>query len=912
MRVARMLLLKFRALCFRTRVDADAAEELRLHLDREVSRYLAAGLPPEAARRTATVETGNPAALAEASRDTRGLAWLDALRLDLRHTLRRWRRRPAFVATLVLILATGIGTTTALFSVIDAVLLRPLPWPAADRLVAIHAVVPERLRTPALAATWNRAPISWLNWQRLARTPTFEQIGVFYAVSYERYDTPGRMASVLFVSSSFLPMLGVHPVIGRHLMDAEDFGDTTERSAPARIEDITPPPPKAVLISHAIWQAEFQARADVIGRLVGLAASTYTVVGVLPQGFEFGGERPDFVLPIGIMEHNSQYTDLIHAIARISPEVSFEAASTAAELIVRGDKPAEERTARVVSLLEDQVGYAVRPLWMLFGGATLLLLVACSTVAGLLLGDAGGRRHEMAVRASLGGGGTRILRQLAVEHVLLATAAGSAGLLAANWLTRGLVALAPGALPRLDTVTVDTSVGLLALGLGGTTVLLFGLAPVLPLAWTPAREVLADGTRGGSPRGHRGQRVVVAVQIAVALVLLVGASLFGETMFRLTSRPLGFDPSNLAILSFTWSRNPAVQGDRRVSAESASRGLAERAALARADAMRQTAERNIGGLDAILANLRAVPGVTAAAASTHVPFVGSPAEGLVRPDGQVEAANHQVRRQFVTPDYFRAMRIPMLRGRPFVGAETQGVVVSRELERQLFGGDALDRGLIVEGAAKGTYKVIGIVEDVRHGEFAANGQPTIYLSNALGTTVRHVLVRSASDAGRLLPRLLEGASQSDARMIVIGTGTMEALISESVAEERLRATLSSLFGAGALVMAALGLYSLAARLVVDRRREIGVRVALGARPVHVRTLVVRDGLRMVAGGVALGLPAAFAASEFMRSLLFGVSPTAPHVFLTAVAVLVVTAILATVIPAQRASRTHPADVLRES
>jgi ABC-type antimicrobial peptide transport system permease subunit len=667
-----------------------------------------------------------------------------------------------------------------------------------------------------------------------------------------------------------------------------------------------------VLISHEVWQTEFEGRTEVIGRPVGLAAGIYTVVGVLPPRFTFNGERPDFLLPIGIMQHNSQYTDLIHAIARLSSGVSLDTASGIAEPIVRGDESSEQRTARVVPLLEDQVGHAVRPLWMLFGGSTLLLLVACSTAATLLLGDARGRRHEMAVRASLGGGGSRLLRQLAVEHGLLATAAGSAGFLAATWLTPVLVALAPGTLPRLDTVTVDASMGLLALGLGTTTVLLFGLAPALPLAWTPAREVLAESTRQGSPRHHRGQRVVVAIQYALALVLLVGASLFGETILRLTSRPLGFDPSKLAVLSFAWSRNPAAQGsDPRVPPEAASLSLAERAAIGRANAMRQTAERNTGGLDAILRNLDAVPGVTATAASTHVPFVGAPAESLVRPEGQAETANRNVQRQLVTPGYFRAMRISMLRGRPFVGAETRGVVVSRELERQLFGGDALGRRLVVEGASKGAYEVIGIVADVKHDGFTANDLPSVYLSNALGATVSHIVVRSSADPGALLPRLVEAARAADARMIVTGTRTMEAQVGESVAEERLRATLASLFGGAALLLAALGLYSVAARLVIDRRREIGVRVALGARPIHIRALVLRDGLLMAAAGVAVGLPAAFAASAFIRSFLFGVSPTAPRVFLTAAGVLTTAAILATLVPAHQASRTDPADALRE-
>jgi ABC-type antimicrobial peptide transport system permease subunit len=318
--------------------------------------------------------------------------------------------------------------------------------------------------------------------------------------------------------------------------------------------------------------------------------------------------------------------------------------------------------------------------------------------------------------------------------------------------------------------------------------------------------------------------------------------------------------------------------------------------------MRQTAARNTGGLDGILRSLAAVPGVVATAGSTHVPFVGAPAESPIRAADQAAAANRRVRRQLVTPGYFRAMGVPVLRGRPFVGAETHGVVISLELERQLFGGDALGRRVIVEGAAAGTYEIIGIVGDVKHDGFAADDLPSLYLSNALGATVAHIVVRTSAVPGRLLPQLTQAARGADARMIVTEARTMDALASQSVAEAQLRAMLSSVFGGAALLLAALGLYGLAARLVIDRRQEIAIRMALGARPVHVRTLVLQDGLAIVGAGLAAGLPAAFAGSHLLRAFLFGVSATAPHVFLLGAGVLAAVACVAMIVPARRASR----------
>lgn len=831
---------------------------------------------------------------------------------DVRYAFRRWRRRPGFTATAVLTLALGIGTTTAIFSVVDDVLLAPLPWTDPDRLAAIYAVFPERRAKPATAATWNVGTFSAPAWDALRRASAFESVAVWRRpIPMTLGEARTDLVPLMDVSSNFLPVLGVRLVHGRFFTVLED-----EK------------PSRNILISHEAWQRRFGGRPDIIGHVVTLDVpisagnpQRETVVGVIAPGFTFKGDAPEIFKPIGIYAavSRSHPDETFRVLARLAPGATFDTALAASDSIARSIETREPTMARVVPLRTDQLGEAAKPLWLLFAGAGLLLLVACSNVAGLLLGEARARRHEVAVRLALGSGGMRIVRQLLVEHVLLAAVGAAAGLVLAYWLTQSIVAIAPASLPRLDTVQLDARVAWFALGLGGATLLLFGIAPALSLARTPAAAALAEGGRDGASGRHLGQRAIVAAEIALALVLLVGASLLGETMFRLISQPLGFNPANLAMVSTTFTGS--MFGDQGATimraVEGAQRGGPQGVQNFRQVFRNLTLSLSTDRTESVLRRLSALPGVVGVAGASSAPFAAPLRSTDVRREGESTGDPHQVSQMTVTERYFQTIGMPIVSGRGFDPSDRHGVyaaVVSREFERRLFTEGAIGRRFAHIWSPTGdqtTYDIVGVVANAKHREFTDEDRAMFYTLDRQAGAVSQFIVRTARDAEAILPAARAAIAEAVPQMIVTSTTTMEVALVKSIAEERFRAMLSACFGGAALVLAAVGLYGLATRRAADRRREFGVRVPLGAGPANVRALVLRDAMIIVGLGLALGLPAAYAASQITGTMLFGVSPTSPHIFFGASAVLATAAILASLGPARRASRLDPIVVLRE-
>ena len=836
---------------------------------------------------------------------------LGSLVADLRYALRRWRRRPGFTATAVVTLALGIGTTTAIFSVVDDVLLAPLPWTDPDRLAVIYAVFPERRAKPATAATWNVGMFSAPAWDALRRVPAFEVVGVWRRPTTMTFgEARTDLVPVMDVSSNFLPMLGVRLVHGRFFTAVEDETPST-----------------SILLSYEAWQRRFGGRPDIIGQVVTLDIPTSagnprkdTVVGVIAPGFAFQGDAPEIFKPVGIYGAvaRSHPSATFRVVARLAPGATFDTAFAASDSIARSIETLEPTTARVVPLHTDQLGDAAKPLWLLFAGAGLLLLVACSNVAGLLLGEARARRHEVAVRLALGSGRMRIVRQLLVEHVLLAAVGAAAGLILAYWLTQSIVAIAPASLPRLDTVQLDARVAWFALGLGCATQLLFGIAPALSLARTPAAATLAEGGRDGASGRHLGQRAIVAAQIALALVLLVGASLLGETMFRLISQPLGFNPGKLAMASTTYTG--PMFGDHGATIMRAAQG-AQRGAQGvqnfREVFRNLTLSVSTARTEAVLQRLSALPGVTGVAGISSAPFATPLRSADVRREGEWAGDPHQVSQVAVTERYFQTMGIPIVSGRGFDPSDRPGMyaaVVSREFERRLFTEGAIGRRFAHIWSPTGdqtAYEIVGVVANTKHREFVDDDRAMFYTLDRQSGVVSHFLLRTTGDADAILPAARAAIAAAVPQMIVTSTTTMEAALAKSIAEERFRAMLSACFGGAALVLAAVGLYGLATRRAADRRREFGVRVALGAAPANVRALVLRDAMIIVGLGLAVGLPVAYAVSQITGTMLFGVTPTSPHIFLGASAMLAAAATLASFGPARRASRLDPIVVLRE-
>ena len=860
------------------RAEQEFAEEVDSHLAMHADELERRGLAREDAERAARLTFGGITQVKETLRDRRGLPSLDAIGQDVRYALRQWRRRPAFVATAIGTLALGIGATTAIFSVVDGVLLRPLPFPNPDRLVAVYIARPDR------PPTLNRLSVPWPVWRDLdTQTRAFEQVGAWTGRSQALGGDRPEVVSTMLVSSSFLPMLGLSPAAGRFFTPGEDSSDSG-----------------VALIGHGLWQRRFGGRPDIIGTNVMLTDTTgdiredvRVIVGVIPPDFTFDRRSPDIAVPISSLpvDLRTPRNHTLSVVARLATGTSIESAQVDADPWVRRHQPDVVQTARLVPLAEDQLAHTTRPLLILLCGAALLLAVAGSNVAGLLIGDAYRRRHEVSIRTALGGSRRRLLRQFWIEQLLLALAATAFGVLLAVWLTPVIVALAPERLPRLDQVTIDARILVFALTSGVLTTLCFGMASALALVSASPVRALSEGGRDETQRRSVGQRTVIAIQMGLAVVLLVGASLFGETMLRLRAEPLGFDPANLAAVTL------------RTARERGSTRLTDPLEL----------ESRAARTTALIDRLASIPGVTSVAASSTPPFVGNLSVTAIKVDGRWRPG---AQRHIVTDRYFDTMGMPVLRGRGFDTADVPGAhvaLVSRQFEVAFLGGDAVGKHFALQGltsVSEVDHTVIGVVPDAKQLQLADPMAPAFYVLNRQMGTVSQFLVRSSSGVGRLRPVIQQTMQEFDPQLLVLSFETMDRLLERSIIEERYRAILSVVFSATALVLAALGLHGLAARRIAERHREIGVRMALGARGADVARLVLRDGLTLVGLGLAGGLPLAFAVSRGLDTLLFGVSAADPRVFLVSSAVLAAAAILAMAVPARRASRIDPMRALR--
>jgi ABC-type antimicrobial peptide transport system permease subunit len=826
---------------------------------------------------------------------------------DLRYALRRWRARPGFAATAILTLALGVAAATSIFSVVDAVLLKPLPWVDPDALVLVHGVYPARRESPATAPTWNRWYVSHPAWDALQSARSFQAVGTWrYAATASTTFGEARTAiiSTMEVSSSFLPMLGVKLSLGRFFNDSEDNV-----------------PSDSIMLTDEFWRRELGARPNVIGEHVWMGHastgdhSTQTVVGVVAPGFSFEGIRPDVLRPIGGPAAVSrQYpSPSLRVVARLVPGASLAAAGAEASAIVSAAPNDQAGSARVVRLEDDHLGSARQPLWLLFGGAAILLLLACSNVAGLLLGEARIRRHEIAVRTAIGGSRARVIRQLVVEHAALAIAGCAAGMALAYGITGALVAIAPEGLPRIDQTVIDVRSVLFASAAGLLTLLVFGVAPALTLARTPVNLVLTDGGRDGRSSRVSGHRLIVAGQVALALVLLTGAALFSETMLKLQAVPLGFEPSGVAVASTTFTGNRF--GDP--AALKAAFQAAPRGEYRGRTFDRLMTQASVARNSPVLEKLRAIPGAAQVSTASSVPFVTNPVRQTIVLIGRPDTERIEVLDSRVGDGYFATMGIRLLSGRDFDPADAGGInvaIVSSEFERRLLPDGATGRRFkVVYGERyelSTEYQVVGVVASVKRQDPTDDDRPLFYGYHRQGGLQSQFLVRTTGNPSTVLPAMRRAINEVSPQIVVTSTSTLASRVERAVVEERFRATLSAIFGAAALVLATVGLYGLAARRVADRQREFGVRVALGARPGDVRRLVIRDALLIVLVGLAAGVPAAFAAAQTARTLLFGVTTTSPHIFVLAVAVLGTAVSLATILPARLAGRVDPIQALK--
>lgn len=806
---------------------------------------------------------------------------METILQDLRYAARTLARTPGFTAVAVATLALGIGATTAIWSLVDAVLLRPLPFSEPDRLAAVWMTGGQG---------GERYPMSEADlrdWR--ARNRAFAQVSAFVETRFALTgEGEPELLSGAWVTSNFFATLGVRPLLGR---------------APLP-EDDRPAAEAAVVLSHGFWRRRFAADPRVVGRTVALDGSRLTVLGVMP---------PEVAFPPGSYGPVELWTVLkdappprrgpyyLNGVARLAPGVTLEGAR--AELAVIGraierDNPLSNAGARFAAapLADDLVGNVRPALLVLLGAVGFVLLIAAANVANLLLVRAAGREREMAVRAALGAGRRRIARQLLTESVLLAAAGAAAGLLLAWWGVELLPRFAPAALPRLDGVALDGRVlGFTAL-LTLATGLLFGLAPALQGSRRDLHAGLKEGGRSGdSPGRQRLRRLVVASEVAAALVLLVGAGLLLASYWRLQGTSAGIRPEGV------WTTQVELPS-------------------ARYEEDRQV----IAFYRELLARIEALPGVRSAGVGISLPphmltmTDGFTPEGHTVPPGR--SAPLAVL-DFVSPGYFQTLGVPLLAGRPFGPADREEapgvVIVNRTLARRHFPQGAVGRRLKIGGPERpdnAWLEIVGVVADVKYGGLAAPAEPAYYLpTGQLASHGMRLVVRAdgrdAAAAG-LAARVRQTVRGLDRDLPVEAVRPLPGLVAESIAAPRLRTQLIGAFGALALVLAAIGIYGVLAYTVAQRTREVGIRMALGAGRGGVTRLVLGEMLGVVLGGLAVGLAAAFALTRLLRGLLFEIAPTDPRIFVGVPLLLAVCALLAAYLPARRAARVEPVVALR--
>jgi len=803
----------------------------------------------------------------------------DDLVRDIRHTVRGLRRTPGFTLAVVLTLALGVGGNTAIFSVVDQVLLRPLPYPQGDRLVRIY----ERnlnARNPDARYSNGVSPANWLDWQ--ARSKTLSTIGIWFTVTrtLTGYGEPQQL-NAQFVSWEFFQTLGVTPLLGRTL--------TADDDRPA-----APNAPRVALLSYGLWERRFAANRDIVGRVIQLDDAPFTVVGVMPRGFRFIQQDIDFWSPFGL-NRDLPWRDVagrfIDVVARIAPNATFASAdaemrSIAADLAATYPMN-KDHSVTLVPLREEFTGEVQRSLVVLYAAVGVLLAIACFNVANLLLARSAARRREIAVRTALGAGRVPIVRQLLVESLLLAVGGGLLGLALARWSLDALLAFSPPGLLSVSELTIDQRVLLYALGLSVLTGVVVGLMPAVSLV---RRSVLAHLHQSGHrvTQSARLRQSLVVAQVTMTIVLLCAAGLLVRTVIALNGASGGIDRSNLLTMEVTLPNT------------------------------RYTGERISGFVRQALDAIRSLPGVESAGAGNSLPIIGAPRGGTgFHRLGTPEVPRNRLPSttvRVVTPGYFRTLRIPIVRGREFTDSDpANGFIVNEAFARAyLQDVDPLATSIMVRMQQENPYlPIVGVVGDVPSGSVRGQATPTVYYSQRqMPQQGLSYLIRTTQPEA-LSRRAVEALHGIDPNLAVTFVRTFENAMSESIARERLNALVSTAFGLSGLLLAALGLYGLLAFLVTERTKEIGIRISLGAPLARVTASVVGSGLRLAAIGACVGVGASLLIGRWLESLLFGVKPYDATTYLVALGLISLVAGVASYVPARRAAGVEPLAALRQ-
>ncbi len=789
---------------------------------------------------------------------------------DLRHAVRQFVKRPAFAAVVVLTLAVGIGAATAMFSVLDGVLLRPLPYPDPDRLVRVFEIVPQYGR-------FSVAPASYFDWRQ--QNTVFDHIAAYSSGSVTLSDgvTADRLASA-GVSWDLFAVLQAAPALGRTFTEEEDLGPAT-----------------VVVLSDRVWRSRFAGDPGVVGRQLTLNNAPVTVVGVMPPDFYFPSHEIALWTPLGINPVGAtRGGHYLGVVARLKADRSIDDARTemkglAERLAAAYPDNSAGESAGVIGLHEDTVRTARPSLLTLLAAVALMMLIACANVASLLLVRASAGGRDIAVRMALGAGTSRVVRQMLTESLWLASVGGAIGVGLAYAALGPIRAAAAGSLPRTDDITIDIGVLAFAVATSILTGLVFGAAP----AWQASRAGVADalkdaGRSGTSAGGQRIRSALVIGEVALSLVLLIGAALLIRSFAKLTAIDPGFDPNGVLTFHVSLPNGP------------------------------NPTARRIQYYTELVDRVRALPSVTAVGLVQQLPLQGQYVlsvdfEGRPTPaPGAGVSANYRA----INPDYFAALGVALDRGRLFTERDREGAplvaIVDEAFVRRHFPReDPIGHRLDIGNGSDGLSEIVGIVGDVRQDGLDAESEPTMYVPFGQAPTPSvTVLVRTARAPLALTPAVRDVMQRLDRGVPPYRIASLEQVVNESVAGRRFPMQVLGLFALIALFLAGVGLYGVLSYTVTQRTREIGVRLAIGAAPPQVWRLVIGQGLKLTLVGIALGMAGALALSQLVTAMLFDVTPFDPVSYLAMGLVLLIVAGLACYVPARRAMRVDPLVALR--